>query len=325
MLNWFKKKTADIAAESAKIADTEKVETSAAQAVPPPPTGLILTDDTAAEPEKDSGAAQPPAADASAGQETKEQTAAESKAAAPSSKKPAEPLKGNPKVIYKKLLACMYDAVIITDPSGHIIETNDRVNDLFGFKTDALWDVSVTKLIRGITPQLLDKLRTNIADNRRILLEANCTRADKATFPAEVAICGISLIHDGDFVFVVRNTQKRQDAMNKMRSYVNAVDKSPLPVIIVDAEGTVTYANNMVLAMTGLAKDAFLHKPLSDFFTEKEKAASLMSAIKAGRRQVADLTMPCAGGKMFDARLTLEPDCVVKGKVNGAIVYISGR
>ena len=52
--------------------------------------------------------------------------------------------------LFRQFLAGMYDAVVITDPNGHIIEVNPRAVEYFGREVDEVLDRPVSIFIPGL-------------------------------------------------------------------------------------------------------------------------------------------------------------------------------
>ena len=56
------------------------------------------------------------------------------------------------KSLFRQFLAGMYDAVVITDPNGHILEINPRAEEFFGYTQEELVDRQVATLIKVLSP-----------------------------------------------------------------------------------------------------------------------------------------------------------------------------
>ena len=54
------------------------------------------------------------------------------------------------KSLFRQFLAGMYDAVVITDPNGHIIEINPRAEEHFGYSQDEVIDRPISFFIPGL-------------------------------------------------------------------------------------------------------------------------------------------------------------------------------
>jgi len=201
------------------------------------------------------------------------------------------------KSLYRQLLRGLYDAILITDPKGHVIDGNDRVAESFQFGKNEVWDMEIAKLIPGITRQLMDRVRQGLAEDRHVMIDARCIRKDGTVFPAEVSISTIDLMNTGDYVFSVRNVEKRKRQLRFSRSLQNALDNDLAAVAVCDAAGLVTYASRAFLTLLGWDKaEMILGKPLAELFPGDAAAwAEACQKANAGERWLGMLHTTTAG------------------------------
>lgn len=201
------------------------------------------------------------------------------------------------KSLYRQLLRGLYDAVLITDPKGHVIEGNDRVAEYFQFGKNEVWDMEIAKLIPGISRPLMDRVRQGLAEERHVMIDARCIRKDGTAFPAEVSISTIDLMNEGDFVFAVRNVERRKRQLRFSRSLQNALDNDLAAVLVCDPAGLVTYASRGCLSLWGLEKDeAILGKPVADLFLRDAAIwGEACAKAKAGERWLGMLHATVGG------------------------------
>ena len=128
-------------------------------------------------------------------------------ASTPAPAVPVRPQK-NQKALYYQMMNALYDAVLILDDNGHIVDCNERVPSVFGHSREELWDAAVTMLIPGINPQIFAKMKDGLHGNRRVLINARCHRKDGSTFPGEVG-AGLMDLTGENLVLTVRNIEKR--------------------------------------------------------------------------------------------------------------------
>ena len=112
--------------------------------------------------------------------------------------------------LFRQLLTGMYDAVLITDPNGHLLEINPRAKEFFQYETDEVIDRPIGLFIPGVTPTIVQRIRAGLDQARHMMLDANCLRKDQTTFSAEVTVSVIDLMDPGDLVFTIRNTERRR-------------------------------------------------------------------------------------------------------------------
>ena len=125
----------------------------------------------------------------------------------PVSSVPIRPQKGQ-KALYYQMMNALYDAVLILDDNGHVVDCNERASSIFGHSREELWDVAVTTLIPGINPQIFAKMKDGLHGNRRVLINARCHRKDGSTFHGEVG-AGLMDLTGENLVLTVRNIEKR--------------------------------------------------------------------------------------------------------------------
>ena len=136
--------------------------------------------------------------------------AAESVAASPAQAAPSVPVrpKKGQKALYYQMMNAIYDAVLILDDNGHVVDCNERVPSIFGHSREELWDEPIGTLIPGITPQIFAKMKSSLHGDRRVLISARCHRKDGSSFHGEVGAGLINLTGE-DLVLTVRNIEKR--------------------------------------------------------------------------------------------------------------------
>ncbi|MBQ4199218.1 MAG: PAS domain-containing protein [Kiritimatiellae bacterium] len=96
--------------------------------------------------------------------------------------------------LFRQLLTGMYDAVLITDPNGHLLELNPRAKEFFQYETDEVIDRPIGLFIPGVTPAIVQRIRAGLDQARHMMLDANCLRKDRTSFSAEVTVSVIDLM-----------------------------------------------------------------------------------------------------------------------------------
>ena len=133
---------------------------------------------------------------------------------------PIRPQKGQ-KALYYQMMNALYDALLILDDNGHIVDCNERASYIFGHSREELWDAAVTTLIPGINPQIFAKMKDGLHGNRRVLINARCHRKDGSSFPGEVG-AGLMDLTGENLVLTVRNIEKRAPVRAIIRPAANS-------------------------------------------------------------------------------------------------------
>jgi len=159
------------------------------------------------------------------------------------------------KSLFRQFLAGMYDAVVITDPNGHIIEINPRAAEHFGYTQDEVIDRPISFFIPGLAPEIVQRIRRGLEEDRHMMLDANGRSKDGSKFACEVTVSVIDLMDPGDLVFTVRNTERRRRINNMFRAKANAFQVAQCALFACDAEGRVCECNTAFCEMFGYADD----------------------------------------------------------------------
>lgn len=220
--------------------------------------------------------------------------------------------------LFRQLLAGMYDAVLITDPSGHLLSLNPRAKEFLQYDTDEVMDSPVGRFIPGVTPEIVQRIRTGLAQARHMMLDANCLRKDGTTFAAEVTVSLIDLMDPGDLVFTIRNTERRRRQMEVFRTKQNAFNLSQAALFACLPDGRFSLVNKAFLDMFGLDdEDDALKQNFSDVLDDEPMAALFKKAL-AGERTALRISAEGENGEHSDVEVQLGPN--VQGKKTTGVV-----
>jgi len=153
------------------------------------------------------------------------------------------------KSLFRQFLAGMYDAVVITDASGHILETNVRAEEHFDRTADEMLDQPIEMLVMGLTPEVVQRIRKGLDEDRHVIIDANGLKKGGERFACEVAISSIELNEPDDIVFTIRNVERRRHVNEMLRTKENAFEVAQAALFACDAEGRFTQANAAFLEM----------------------------------------------------------------------------
>lgn len=211
--------------------------------------------------------------------------------------------------LFRQLLAGMYDAVLITDPSGHLLNLNSRAKEYFRYDSDDILDSPVGRFIPGVTPAIVQRIRNGLDQARHMMLDANCLRKDGTVFPAEVTVSLIDLMNIGDLVFTVRSTERRRRQLDAFRTKENVCSIAQSALFACSPDGRFRWANSACLDMFGYeSEDGFLKLAFTDLMPD-EPLPELFSRALGGERSATRITAEegDAGAKK-DIEIQLAPD-----------------
>ena len=220
--------------------------------------------------------------------------------------------------LFRQLLSGMYDAVLITDPSGHLLELNPRAKEFFKYETDEVLDSPVSRFVPGVTPEIVQRIRDGLDKARHMMLDANCLRKDGSSFPAEVTVSLIDLLDPGDLVFTIRNTERRRRQLADLRTRRNACDVAQAALFACAPDGRFRGANPAFLAMFGFEDEQDLLKANFSEVMDDEPMAALFAQALAGETAELRITAEEDGADAQDVEVRMAPD--VHGKKTVGVV-----
>ncbi len=220
--------------------------------------------------------------------------------------------------LFRQLLAGMYDAVLITDPSGHLLELNPRAKEFFQYETDEVMDRPVGRFIPGVTPEIVERIRAGLDQARHMMLDANCLRKDGSVFPAEVTVSLIDLLDPGDLVFTIRSTERRRRQLAVFRTRQNAYEISQAALFACAPDGRFRGVNAAFLEMFGYADEGEVLKLVfSDVMDDAPMAENFACAL-AGEKTAVRITAQEDASEGEDVEIQLGPDLQNK-KIVGVV------
>ena len=227
--------------------------------------------------------------------------------------------------LFRQLLAGMYDAVLITDPNGHLLNLNARAKEFFRYDSDDILDSPVSRFIPGVTPAIVQRIRNGLDQARHMMLDANCLRRDGTVFPAEVTVSLIDLMNIGDLVFTVRSTERRRRQLDAFRTKENVCAIAQSALFACAPDGRFRWANTACLDMFGYeSEDEMLKLSFSDLMSD-DPLPELFARALDGERSATRITAEEGdAAEKKDIEIQLAPDLHGKKTVGvvGSIIRV---
>ena len=227
--------------------------------------------------------------------------------------------------LFRQLLAGMYDAVLITDPNGHLLNLNARAKEFFRYDSDDILDSPIGRFIPGVTPAIVQRIRNGLDQARHMMLDANCLRKDGTVFPAEVTVSLIDLTNIGDLVFTVRSTERRRRQLDAFRTKENVCAIAQSALFACAPDGRFRWANTACLDMFGYeSEDEILKLSFSDLMPD-DPLPELFARALDGERSATRITAEEGeAGAKKDIEIQLAPDLHGKKTVGvvGSIIRV---
>src|ERR671928_61082 len=214
------------------------------------------------------------------------------------------------------------DPVFVSDLEGKILQANEAVSELLGFRKDEVVEQSVSRFIspeetREFTAALREVVERGVTRNARL----NPRSASGQVIPTTL---NASAVRDSDgkvigAIGILRDMRE----LDKARAYAESLIKhAPDPVFVSDLEGKILQANDAVSALLGFRQDEVLEQSLSRFISPEETrefTAALREVVERGVTRNAVLNPRSASGEIIPTSLNASALRDSDGKVIGAI------
>ncbi|HKB19619.1 MAG TPA: PAS domain-containing protein [Gaiellaceae bacterium] len=214
------------------------------------------------------------------------------------------------------------DPVFVSDLEGKILQANDAVSQLLGFRQDEVVEQSLSRFIsaeetREFTAALREVVERGVTRNAVL----NPRSASGEVIPTTL---NASALRDADgnvigAIGVLRDMRE----LDKARAYAESLIKNaPDPVFVSDLEGKILEANDAVSELLGFRRDEVVEQSLSRFISEEETrefTAALREVVERGVTRNARLNPRAATGEVIPASLNASALRDADGKVIGAI------
>ena len=212
------------------------------------------------------------------------------------------------KSLFRQFLAGMYDAVVITDPNGHILEINPRAVEHFGYEPDEVVDRPISIYIPGLAPDVVQRIRRGLEGDHHVMVDANGKHKNGSKLAVEVAVSVIDMMDPGDLIFTIRNVERRREIMNSLRTKANAFKVAHAALFGCDAEGRILEANDAFCEMFGLAdaENAREHV-FADFMSDDPLPENFKKAL-AGETTVTGIVAEGDGEDQEELEIILAPN-----------------
>ena len=213
--------------------------------------------------------------------------------------------KTDQRALYYELMNGLYDAVLILDDQGHVVDSNTRVVAVLGYTREETWDLPIDKVITGMTSQMFEHLRRNLAENHHILMDARCFRQDGTSFAGEIGVSTLSLTRGSNIVFAIRNVERRKSAMEEMRKGQLALQIALAPSFVCDTDGFFLITNQALLEAFGIPDEK--QAKSVRFVDLLPDAARFFLRASCGEKVRETLRVPTPDGAPVKIELALSP------------------
>src|SRR6476660_7327548 len=214
------------------------------------------------------------------------------------------------------------DPVFVSDLEGKILQANDAVSQLLGFRRDEVIEQSLSRFIspeetREFTAALKEVVAKGVTRDARL----NPRSASGETIPTTLNASALRNL-EGRVIGAIGILRDMRE-LDKARAYAESLIKNaPDPVFVSDLEGKILQANDAVSQLLGFRPDELIEQSLSRFISPQETrgfTAALREVVAKGVTRDARLNPRSASGETIPTTLNASALRNLEGRVIGAI------
>jgi len=160
--------------------------------------------------------------------------------------------------LFRSLLDQTNDSIEVIDPeSGRFLDVNEKACQACGYTRDEYLQLRVPDIDPQVAARPWAETRDEVRRHGSRIMESQHRRKDGSLFPVEVNVTFVRLERDY-FLAVVRDISERKQIEESFRRLSQAIEQSPVSIVITDISGAIEYVNPHFCAMTGYSQEEVL-------------------------------------------------------------------
>lgn len=222
---------------------------------------------------------------------------------------------------YDQLLQSIYDAALISNMQGYIVDSNVRAVEFLRYSRREFQGVNILQILSGADASLLETLCQNLQNERFALIQAYCIRKDGSFFAAEIAV-NMLKVEEPRLCFMIRDITVRRKAEEMLRTEHNAIQNSSNGIAIANVQAKLEYVNPAALKLWGYENpDDLLGLDLRNLMADPDAAGRMVSAVLQDQQNwTGELVGRRKDGTTFDLQLSAACNRDSDGDVVGMVL-----
>lgn len=182
-------------------------------------------------------------------------------------------------LFFNELLQNVYDATLITDLQGRILDCNIRAIEFLLYDRGELMRMSLFQIISGADMALLDSLSRNLENERFTVITAYCVRKDGTYFPSEIAVNRLQF-GETHLCFFIRDITERRQLEQMLVTEHNAIRNADSGIAVADATGRLEYVNPATARIWGYdGPEAITNADIRHLFHDQTKVEEMLGTV----------------------------------------------
>lgn len=224
----------------------------------------------------------------------------------------------------RALFQSAYDATLITNLNGEILQSNIRANEFLCAPGKTLVGVNMLSIISGADPGLIEKLGRALESERYVRIHAWCSDGRGSFFPTEIAVHKSTAGLAKHLCFFIRDITWRKEAEDRLQLVDTAMRTARAGIVMLDSKGQITYANPAMNNLCGLdPSQSIVGRPLSDFFDDAATAKSIADQAAYGNSWCGQVNLRRPLGEFLAVDCEAAPLADSDGDFVGSVVSLA--
>lgn len=225
---------------------------------------------------------------------------------------------------FRSLFESAYDATLITDFNGEILQSNLRANEFLCPPGKTLTGANMLSIISGADPGLIDSLVAALENERYVRIHAWCCDGRGAFFPTEIAVYKSTAGLARHLCFFIRDITWRKEAEDRLQLVDTAMKTTRAGIAMLNYEGVITYANPALNSLCGIPpEESMTKRRLADFFDDEEAARSISEQAANGNSWSGQVNLRRPLGDLLAVDCEAAPLADSDGDFVGAVVSLA--
>jgi len=204
------------------------------------------------------------------------------------------------------------DFILLLNKTGKIIYANRKAQSLYGYELEELLTMQVDALWAPSIPE--DHFTQAIADDARlpkgIIVEAEHQRRDSTVFPVECSTHKVEVEGACYYQIIGRDILYKKEKDAKITMLSQAIEQSPITVVITDLNANIEYVNPTFTYLTGYSSEEAIGlnpRILQSGETPRHVFTELWATVKSGKIWHGEFYNKRKNGELFWEDATILP------------------
>jgi PAS domain S-box-containing protein len=207
-------------------------------------------------------------------------------------------------------LNSIHEAALMIDQHASIQYVNDGACRLLGYTRDELLSMDPQDINPLLSPECHAGYWNDLKTHRALTYEGDIKSKEGRIFPVEINANHFEYEGQNYSLDLVRDITERKQAEQSIRKLSQAVEQSPVSIVITDIEGVIEFVNAKFTQTTGYALDDVLgrtHSILQSEETPLVEYRRLWGTISSGGIWRGEIKNRKKSGELFWEQATISP------------------